>query len=321
MFRHGWKVPLVLLMAAGSFTLIIAIPGCNNQPSFGKPDAKTPETSASGRTQSVPREAVTTQGTLAGVKRQDKWQEIDVDIGHGVKLEMVLIAAGEFMMGSPESDGRAKGDEKPQHRVRITKPSLLPWPTTATEPATESASAASAVVEPGVIIEPAAAKSSAVAAATVEAAAERPAAHRSLSAIRSARTASSSQWRCILVVVTICAEGVRVRGLHGVAPESSQGPLNRFRTGAMEGNHLHCFVLLGLRRVEFLDQLLDLFEQGVDRGNHQRVRAVVEANRDSIDLVGSAALSIAAHAATGATRTTPAAAHCPHHHCNARSAP
>ena len=36
---------------------------------------------------------------------------------------MVLIREGEFMMGSPDSDKDA--DEKPQHRVRITKPFFL----------------------------------------------------------------------------------------------------------------------------------------------------------------------------------------------------
>ena len=48
-----------------------------------------------------------------------------MDIGHGVKLEMVLVAAGEFMMGSPAPDNNANGDEKPRHRVRITKPFYL----------------------------------------------------------------------------------------------------------------------------------------------------------------------------------------------------
>jgi formylglycine-generating enzyme required for sulfatase activity len=38
---------------------------------------------------------------------------------------MVLIPAGEFLMGSPDSDSNASVLEKPQHRVRITKPFYL----------------------------------------------------------------------------------------------------------------------------------------------------------------------------------------------------
>ena len=52
-------------------------------------------------------------------------KEIAVDLGKGVKLELVLIPAGEFLMGSPDSDKEAKPNEKPQHRVRITKPFYL----------------------------------------------------------------------------------------------------------------------------------------------------------------------------------------------------
>jgi len=56
-----------------------------------------------------------------------------VDLGNGVKLELVQIPAGEFLMGSPDSDKGAEGDvnkppqpdEKPQHQVRITKPFYL----------------------------------------------------------------------------------------------------------------------------------------------------------------------------------------------------
>ena len=56
-------------------------------------------------------------------------------MGGGAKLEMVLIPAGEFLMGSSVSDARPyekqhrvqiiSPSEKPQHRVRITKPFYL----------------------------------------------------------------------------------------------------------------------------------------------------------------------------------------------------
>ncbi len=52
-------------------------------------------------------------------------KELTVDLGKGVKLEMVLIPAGEFLMGKPDSDKLAESWEKPQHRVRITKPFYL----------------------------------------------------------------------------------------------------------------------------------------------------------------------------------------------------
>ncbi len=45
-----------------------------------------------------------------------------LDIGNGVKLDMMLIPAGEFMMGSPSSEAERYEDEGPQHRVRISKP-------------------------------------------------------------------------------------------------------------------------------------------------------------------------------------------------------
>ena len=59
---------------------------------------------------------------LAGTAFSEPPKELAVDLGKGIKLEMVLIPAGEFMMGSADSDKDATHHEKPQHRVRITKP-------------------------------------------------------------------------------------------------------------------------------------------------------------------------------------------------------
>ncbi len=47
-----------------------------------------------------------------------------IDLGDGVTFEMVLIPAGEFDMGSPETEEGRSSDEV-LHRVRITKPYWL----------------------------------------------------------------------------------------------------------------------------------------------------------------------------------------------------
>jgi formylglycine-generating enzyme required for sulfatase activity len=44
---------------------------------------------------------------------------------NSIGMRFQLIPAGEFLMGSPDSDRDAGRDEKPQHRVRITRPFYL----------------------------------------------------------------------------------------------------------------------------------------------------------------------------------------------------
>ena len=90
MFRQVSKVVVVVLVAVGS--LVVAT-------------AEKPK-KADSKTEGLPK-------------------ELSVDLGKGIKLEMVLVPAGEFMMGSPDSDKSGRGDERPQHRVRITKPFWL----------------------------------------------------------------------------------------------------------------------------------------------------------------------------------------------------
>jgi formylglycine-generating enzyme required for sulfatase activity len=43
------------------------------------------------------------------------------DLGGGVKLNMIEIPAGEFLMGSPSSEKDSSERERPQHRVRVPK--------------------------------------------------------------------------------------------------------------------------------------------------------------------------------------------------------
>jgi formylglycine-generating enzyme required for sulfatase activity len=45
-----------------------------------------------------------------------------LDLGKGVKMKLVLIAAGKFMMGSPKSTRYSSSGDTPQHQVTISKP-------------------------------------------------------------------------------------------------------------------------------------------------------------------------------------------------------
>jgi formylglycine-generating enzyme required for sulfatase activity len=46
-------------------------------------------------------------------------------IENRIGMKLVEVPAGEFLMGSPDSDPDAKDNEKPQHLVRITMPFLM----------------------------------------------------------------------------------------------------------------------------------------------------------------------------------------------------
>ena len=54
--------------------------------------------------------------------RPGHWQETVLDLGNNVKMRLVLIPGGKFMMGSPATEAGRGSEEGPQHEVTISKP-------------------------------------------------------------------------------------------------------------------------------------------------------------------------------------------------------
>ncbi len=48
-------------------------------------------------------------------------KDMTLDLGNGVTMQLVLIPAGKFLMGSPESE-RGRDSDETQHKVTISKP-------------------------------------------------------------------------------------------------------------------------------------------------------------------------------------------------------
>ena len=55
-------------------------------------------------------------------KMHVRWKGRVLDLGGDVRLKLVLVPAGKFLMGSAEGDQGHKPDEAPQHEVAISKP-------------------------------------------------------------------------------------------------------------------------------------------------------------------------------------------------------
>ncbi|GCA78101.1 SUMF1/EgtB/PvdO family nonheme iron enzyme [Microcystis aeruginosa] len=67
---------------------------------------------------------------LQAVKKPVSPTPFTEKISNGVTLEMVSLPAGQFLMGSPDSDPDARDAEKPQHQVKVNSFAIGKYPVT-----------------------------------------------------------------------------------------------------------------------------------------------------------------------------------------------
>ena len=95
-------------------------------PEVPSPSVPTPASLAPDViTNSIGMELVLTppRGVMTGLPKSN--DDADSSAQREPQGKMSLVQSGEFLMGAPESDEDRTNDERPQHRVRITKPFYL----------------------------------------------------------------------------------------------------------------------------------------------------------------------------------------------------
>jgi len=75
-----------------------------------------------GKTQTAAKQAAALKERYEAIEKALGPPLLTLDLGGGVKMEMVLIKAGEFLMGSDNEGGE---EEKPAHKVKISKPFFM----------------------------------------------------------------------------------------------------------------------------------------------------------------------------------------------------
>jgi formylglycine-generating enzyme required for sulfatase activity len=94
----------VVLSLVGALTVMIGCSKAKEEPPTGKIETKK----------------IDKEGETAAQEIKPGKAEV-IDLGKDVKLEMVLIPAGKFKMGSPVSE-KGRSDNETQHEVTLTKP-------------------------------------------------------------------------------------------------------------------------------------------------------------------------------------------------------
>ncbi len=109
----GKKTPITLRLEP------LPVPAAAPPPTVASPQPSTP---ADVRPESHRVPAVVPRPRLASPQPSTGGDSI---VTNSIGMKLVLIPAGSFEMGSPDSDKDARVFEKPQHRVRITRPFYL----------------------------------------------------------------------------------------------------------------------------------------------------------------------------------------------------
>jgi formylglycine-generating enzyme required for sulfatase activity len=94
----------------------------------GPVDAAVPAQDTGAISTSDPPPAVAPFDAAAAKGHQEAWAKhlgVQVETVNSIGIKLAFIPAGEFLMGSPDSESDASDWEKPQHTVRITKPFYL----------------------------------------------------------------------------------------------------------------------------------------------------------------------------------------------------
>jgi serine/threonine protein kinase/formylglycine-generating enzyme required for sulfatase activity len=111
-----WLVAAGAVALLGLLGTLVALDNSANMPKGNGGKTVAPKSS-----ERVPK----TDPVFGGVPKDTSSDSSRGSIENSIGIKLKLIPAGEFMMGSPDSDPNAEPDEKPQHLVRITRPFYL----------------------------------------------------------------------------------------------------------------------------------------------------------------------------------------------------
>jgi len=111
-----------VLALAGTVVLAAGGAAPSKQEPKASPAEKKSPTTVQAKKQTIPPWAKVSKAQIAYARKSHLPVARDLNLGSGVRLRMVLMAPGEFMMGSPENEKDRGDDEGPVHKAKITKP-------------------------------------------------------------------------------------------------------------------------------------------------------------------------------------------------------